>query len=320
MGGNVRAVLIRAFLVFIVNTSLSAYLFQRYEGLSPFDAIYWAVTVVSTVGFGDITPKTTMGKIIFMYLTLTSLAIYGYIIGVLGSLLVEVKITDILKRVLGMKVMTMERHIVVLGWNPVTSTAVSEIEAQGYKVIIVDNREDVVAMLTSEDRRVLRGDPKEPSVLKHANVPKAKAVLIFLDNDHETIMATLSVRSISKTVDVVVGLRSVDYYSLAKQAGANDVVVVDEIGGKLMGSMIFEPLSAEVLSDLASSKEGDLDVIQEIVKREELVSDFEDRNNCKVIAVKRISSGKIVKLPPRNYILIAGDTVIYIAKMALDRS
>ena len=50
-----------------------------------FDAAYFTMVTVATVGYGDISPITPLGRIITMFTFVTALAIFAGILGVLGS-------------------------------------------------------------------------------------------------------------------------------------------------------------------------------------------------------------------------------------------
>lgn len=55
--------------------------FARLEGVSVFDGMYWANTTVNTVGYGDITAQTTVGKVLSMVLQWTGNVILAMLIG-----------------------------------------------------------------------------------------------------------------------------------------------------------------------------------------------------------------------------------------------
>ena len=56
--------------------------FMKTEGLSLTDAIYFSVVTVTTVGYGDITPKTEAGKFLAMILIITGV---GTFLGVVAN-------------------------------------------------------------------------------------------------------------------------------------------------------------------------------------------------------------------------------------------
>lgn len=50
-------------------------------------ALYWTITTITTIGYGDITPSTNAQTIYTMFVQLTGAGMYGYIIGNLASML-----------------------------------------------------------------------------------------------------------------------------------------------------------------------------------------------------------------------------------------
>ncbi|MCS7118651.1 MAG: ion channel [Archaeoglobaceae archaeon] len=56
--------------------SVSFYFAESVEqGLNFFDCLYWAVITITTAGYGDIVPKTTIGKFIAMIIVLMGVAV-----------------------------------------------------------------------------------------------------------------------------------------------------------------------------------------------------------------------------------------------------
>src|SRR4030042_5065768 len=52
---------------------------------SSFDGIYWALTTIASVGYGDIAPVTTMGKVLAMILMIAGVGAYGCLAGFIGG-------------------------------------------------------------------------------------------------------------------------------------------------------------------------------------------------------------------------------------------
>ena len=53
------------------------------------DALWWAVTTVTTVGYGDVVPESTTGRLVGVALMLTGLALIPMITSVVVSILVS---------------------------------------------------------------------------------------------------------------------------------------------------------------------------------------------------------------------------------------
>jgi len=60
---------------------------ERSEGLiqTPFDGLWWAVTTLTSVGYGDFVPVTGAGKIVGMFLQIVGTMMFGIIIAIIST-------------------------------------------------------------------------------------------------------------------------------------------------------------------------------------------------------------------------------------------
>lgn len=63
----------------------SAYIFREIEHVSILNSVYWVVTTITTVGYGDVTPTHDFTKILAMFLMVIGVAVMGYVNGVIIS-------------------------------------------------------------------------------------------------------------------------------------------------------------------------------------------------------------------------------------------
>ena len=78
-----RALLISAVLIVVVGVVF----YTRVEQWSVLDAIYFCVVTLGTVGYGDITPTTDLGKIFTIFYIIFGLAVIGGFFASLGQLI-----------------------------------------------------------------------------------------------------------------------------------------------------------------------------------------------------------------------------------------
>ena len=63
--------------------------YHHIEGWSWIDSVYFCVVTAATVGYGDFTPQTTMGKLFTMVYILCSAGVFVSLVGTLGINLVR---------------------------------------------------------------------------------------------------------------------------------------------------------------------------------------------------------------------------------------
>jgi voltage-gated potassium channel len=66
--------------------------FASVEKIPVGDGIYWAITTMTTVGYGDITPKTTEGKIVAIVVMLIGIGVATLFIGAVADKFLSTKI------------------------------------------------------------------------------------------------------------------------------------------------------------------------------------------------------------------------------------
>jgi len=68
--------------------------FAAVENLPTWDGVYWAVTTMTTVGYGDITPETDAGRIIAMGVMVVGIGFISLIIGAVAERFVASEVRE----------------------------------------------------------------------------------------------------------------------------------------------------------------------------------------------------------------------------------
>lgn len=79
----------RLALAIVVNLLLCAGLFLLFEGADPFESLYWAVTTGTTTGYGDLSPATLPGRLVTMWLMVSSVGFVALSTAMLAAMLVQ---------------------------------------------------------------------------------------------------------------------------------------------------------------------------------------------------------------------------------------
>lgn len=149
-------------------------------------SIYWVLTTLATVGFGDYAPVTDLGKAFTIGLYITGIGLVSVFI---GKVINSVNIIEKLN-IGGKMKYTGKNHIILIGWSEKSRLAIQEIikSDKTIDIVIVDNLEQAPVM--DDHLHYIRGDATDQETLLRANLPKAKGVIIFADQITQENYAT----------------------------------------------------------------------------------------------------------------------------------
>jgi voltage-gated potassium channel len=237
-----------------VTVSVLFYLLEA-PNYTLFVSFYWAITTLSTVGYGDILPGTTDARLVAMGAMFIQIFLLGYLISVITTAVT----TEQQKRSLGILGTDMKDHVVVLGFGGVGRAAVRELLAQDQVVAVVAERADDVpnirALAPATRLYATYGPPGEREVLVRANVPDAHSVIVCTDDDAANMIAALNVRALAPKVRVVVSISRPELRDTLRAAGVTFVASPADMGGRLCAAAAFEPDVADAIDDLT---QGDI--------------------------------------------------------------
>lgn len=237
-----------------VYVAVSVLFYLLEPGTTFLTSFYWAITTLSTVGYGDVLPTTTPTRLVAMSAMFIQIFLLGYLISVITTAVTS----EQEKRASGILGTDMKHHVVVLGYGGVGRAAVRELLAQEQMVAVVAERaEDVpiIRALAEESRLyVTYGPPAERDILQRANVPSAHAVIVCTDDDAANMIAALNVRALAPRVRVIVSISRAELRDTLRAAGVTFVASPADMGGRLCASAAFEPDVADALDDLTQGE------------------------------------------------------------------
>jgi len=243
-------------LIFFLSTVSFTYFENRgrppSERITLFQSAYWAIVTLSTVGYGDVTPKSAAGRAISIFLIIVGLSIYVSVISKFGSFLIGRS----LKEAKGLKNCEYEGHVVVLGMNDVVEEAIRQL-LHGHKdvAVITETQEGIDRALRIGAFPIL-GDPTHTESLEMANVTKAATVIINLQDDSKTILAALACRRASKSAKIVASIKERQLIELVRESGVENVISPEALTGRMLASAVSEPHVLDFVDDVTSEVEG----------------------------------------------------------------
>lgn len=175
-------------LEFGVNEALHSYL----------DAIYWALVTISTVGYGDISPVTEMGKIVSMFGIVFGIAMISFVTSVMVSAFSE-KFDELRNQDSIKHVNKMQNVIIINGYGHLGETIAKKLKIHKvYEPVIIENDEAKATTALQDGYKVIRADSSSAKIIKALyQKDNIVAMLTLTSSDIDNIYFILNAKSIS---------------------------------------------------------------------------------------------------------------------------
>ena len=250
----------------------SAFLVERgQEGSnisSLADGFWWALVTVTTVGFGDVSPVTGLGRAVGAALMLGGLFTLALFAGIIGHTLVTSLLT---LREEQIRMSAYIDHVVIFGYNPGARMLLDALVAE------VDPGTTVILMAAGDrdpdvppDFVWIPGDPTKESELDKVRLTHASAVVIVAQRslppqqaDALTLMTTFTVRSYmagraggsprTEPLRVITEILEHENVAHAHTAGSSEVVETTTLGFSLLAHALPMPGTGAILNRVATA-------------------------------------------------------------------
>lgn len=249
-------------IVFLVISSYVIHWIEPEVFPSPFVGFWYVMTTVTTTGYGDFVPKTTLGRMFGLFLYFFGIGLIGIVI---GKIVEGFGVYRRLKEEGKLKY-TGSGHYVIIGWSNKASHAIEEIMAidKDAKFVLID----VLKKSPVEDDKVIfiQGDPTEKVILEKANIRDAKSVLIFtkmnendpISADGKSLIIVSSIegyaKEIKKEIYTIVEIVKEKHIPTFKHANVDEFILSEEALSDLMAKSAVHKGSGKLLMKLINSK------------------------------------------------------------------
>ena len=182
---------------------LATIYFHYAEHLSWIDSLYFVVTLMATVGFGDISLKESsdLSKIIGVLLMAASVTNTA----ILFALVTDSLLRHRLALAFGRRRIKARNHVIVVGIGAVGFEVVEELIRRGEKVVVVDNNPNgrFMPAIYAQGVRSVMGDARVERTLRDAGLLEARALMSVTSDDLTNLEIALNARSLTPQLRVI---------------------------------------------------------------------------------------------------------------------
>jgi Trk K+ transport system NAD-binding subunit len=201
--------LVRFGVVLAVLAAASAGYFWWTSGLSPLDALSYAITLLTGASLVTSFDPTRAGAPLKVYAMILSI-VGAAIVAVVYALITDAIIRSRLLQTLGRRSVpaSIRDHVIVAGLGSIGFRVALGIKARGVPVVAIEADENgrFVAAARALDIPVVTGDARQRELLLQLGLPRARAVVAATSSDLVNLSAALNARDLRPDLRVVVRL------------------------------------------------------------------------------------------------------------------
>ena len=295
--------------------------FKIISGFSWIDSIYMTIITITTVGFGEVQPLDSQSKLFTVGIILTSAVTVGYALKVITEYLISKNNINELKQKKMQKIIdNLSGHVIICGYGRNGKQAAKKLKAHNRNFVIIEKSEQIIQKIKDDNLNCIFGDANEDNILINAGIDRASCLISALPNDSENVFVVLSARQINPNIRIISRASDETSYSKLKLAGANNVILPDQIGGNHMASLVVVPDLLEFVDNLSIIGNQNINIEEIPVEKLYDVSnvktilelDLRKKTGCNVIGYKdsngeyHINPDATQKLTPDSKIIVLG--------------
>lgn len=297
------------------------------------DGVWWALVTLTTVGFGDITPITPLGRVVGGVLMIAGMISLALFAGIVGNTLMASVLT---LRQEQFRMRAHVNHIVVCGFEPgmrlLLDALSAEFNLNDTRVVVFGPGQRPLDL--NPDFLHVQGDPTKESELAKVRIEHAQAVVICgarsrlpQEADATTLLTIFTIRRTLKAsplatpranpLYVVAEVLDSENVEHALSAGADEVIESNRIGFSLVAHALRYPGTASLMSELAQPSGHSVYVgpvpasLEGPLTWETTSSGLRDKFGVLPIGLR--SNGKDCLAPSKDQAVSQDDRVIYLA-------
>lgn len=246
------------FLIFIA--SIAIYLFENESNGGKighlYEALYWSIVTISTVGYGDITPHTPAGRLITIILILSGLGVLSFFTSIIVSAFNDKMNTLLENRTLA-ELNRFKNYVIVCGFGRVGQEIAQQFEKDNQAFIIIDKDDEKILLAEQKQYLTIQADASVNSILINAGINRgATAIICATQSDVANVFITLTGRYLNPHINIISRASRHDTVKKLFQAGATHVIQPFEIAGLLAAEYVGQPVAFEAILGILNEQKN----------------------------------------------------------------
>lgn len=231
------------------------------EGYTLLEAFYMTVITVSTVGYTEVRPLDGPGQLFVSLFLLANIGVFAYILAVFTYYIVQGEIFKTMhSNVIEREIKQLSQHVILCGYGRYGQEIAGHLKKVQIPFVIIDHSESRIQDIQQSEEKFLyiHDDATHDEALLKAGIKQAIAVVSAMPDDINNVFTVLSARQLNPSINIISRVAHYKSEQKLRLAGANHVVMPEQIGGFYMANLISKPGAVEFFSFITNEYQSDI--------------------------------------------------------------
>jgi len=282
------------------------------EGWPFVDALFMTVITITTVGYQEVYPLSAGGRVFSIFLIIGGVGGALYILGSIVQYLIEGHLgTTLWRRRMQRNIAKLKNHFILCGYGRVGREIARILSEEGVPFIVIDKDKESIADAEKDGYLYTIADATNDEALQEAGIERARALIVAIGNDADSIYTTLSARGLRSDLFIEARASDSSVEAKLKKAGANRIISPYRLGAHRMAALALRPTVVDFIDTVIRSRGRELQMENIAVNDDSAligltVREIRKRTKGYVLAINR-KDGKLVVNPSPEEVIEGGD-------------
>ena len=294
--------------------------FHFIEGWPFADSFYVTVQTLTTVGYGDETPRSGVGRLFAVLVMLIGVGGVALAVSTIVQSVVQSELVATFgQRRISRKMSKLRDHYIICGSGRVGSHLVRDMMSANESFVVIEQDQKRATEFRQRGVSVLVGDATLEASLREVGVERARGLAACLPDDADNVYVVLTARDLNPNLRIVARAAEEQAETKLLRAGANHVIAPTIIGGHRMAVALTKPAVSEFMDSIVANELGlgfeevEVDDGSMLAGRELRATPIRSELDVVIISIRRQDGEKLFN-PAADTVIKAGDILIAIGR------
>jgi len=285
------------------------------EGWSFIDALYMTIITITTVGYDEVHPLTTTGRVFSIFLIVGGVSGALYTLSVIAGYIIEGQLgTTWGRRRMKTTIAKLKGHFILCGYGKVGREIARIFTEEGVPFVVIDKDQESITTAEKDGHLYVFADATDDEALKEAGIEQARGLVATVGSDADNVYITLSARGLHPDLFIEARASGSAAETKLKKAGANRIISPYSLGARRMAELALRPGIVDFIDTVIQRRGKEFQLENITVSHDSALvglttEETRQRTKANILAISR-KSGKMVANPPGEETIESGDRLI----------